>query len=101
VRIEADRAEVTMKTHHATVETARDEVEPFLRAWELTAALQLRPGELEFAYDRATIIDRNPTRTVAITAEMGLAIDSIKAHSGARNIPIPRRWGLSGMRRWK
>jgi hypothetical protein len=96
VRIEADRAEVTMKTHHATVETARAEVEPFLRAWELTAALQLRPGEFEFAYDRAAIIDRNPTpgSTVAIIAEMGLAIDSVRAHVGRSKYPDPPPVGL-------
>jgi hypothetical protein len=96
VRIEADRAEVTMKKHHATVETARAEVEPFLRAWELTAALQLRPGEFEFAYDRAAIIDRNPTpgSTVAIIAEMGLAIDSIRAHVWRSKYPDPPPVGL-------
>jgi len=44
-----------------TVEAARAEVEPFLRAWELTAALKTRPGQFQFAYDRATIVDRSPT----------------------------------------
>jgi hypothetical protein len=61
VRIENGRAEVTMNSHYGTVETARAEVEPFLRAWELTAALQFRPGKFELVYDRATIADRNPT----------------------------------------
>ena len=48
VRIQNGGAEGTMKTHHATAEAARAEVEPVLRAWELTAALQLRPGDFEF-----------------------------------------------------
>jgi hypothetical protein len=61
IKIENRLLEVTMKFHHATVEGARDEVEPFLRVWELSAALNLRPGELEFAYARSTVIDRNPT----------------------------------------
>jgi hypothetical protein len=61
VRIENGRAEVTMKSHHATIENARAEVRPFLRAWELTAALQCRPGDFEFGYERAKVVDRNPT----------------------------------------
>jgi hypothetical protein len=47
VNIEDGRCEVTLKTHSATVAAARAEVEPFLRAWELTAALQFRPGDFE------------------------------------------------------
>jgi len=26
-----------------------------------TAALECRPGDFEFAYERATVVDRNPT----------------------------------------
>jgi hypothetical protein len=37
VRVENGCADVAMKSHHATVKTACDEVAPFLRAWELTA----------------------------------------------------------------
>jgi hypothetical protein len=59
-RIENGRCEVTMKTHHATVETARAEVEPFLRAWEMTAALAFTPGELRFFYHQFKMIDRDP-----------------------------------------
>lgn len=60
IRVDNGSAEVTMKTHHATVEAACDEVKPFLRAWELTAGLQFGPRAMTFNYDRATFIDRNP-----------------------------------------
>lgn len=35
VHIESGRAVFVMKTHHATPESAREAVEPFIRAWEL------------------------------------------------------------------
>jgi|SRR6266496_4053921 len=93
VRVEDGRAEITMKSHYATVDDARTEVEPFLRAWELTAALQFGPGEFRFAYDRATIIDRNPTPGATIHAAVGIDLGSATAtataHIGRSKYPAP------------
>jgi hypothetical protein len=60
ISVRNDRAEVTMKSHFASAEDARAKVEPFLRVWELTVALQLGPREFEFDYIGANVIDRNP-----------------------------------------
>src|SRR5262245_38987809 len=55
IRVENGSAEVKMKTHHATIESACNEVAPFLRAWELKAGLlPFGPGAIKFDYDRAT-----------------------------------------------
>jgi hypothetical protein len=86
------RAEITMKSHHATVDAARAEVEPFLRAWELTAALEFRPGQFELACDRATIIDRNPTSggsLFAVRADFMLAVELVKAQVKRSKYPDP------------
>jgi hypothetical protein len=61
IRIENGQAQIDMTHHYATVQDARATVETFLRAWELTTALKVGPGEWQFIYDRANVIDRNPT----------------------------------------
>jgi hypothetical protein len=99
VRIEDGRAEVTMRSHHATVEAARAEVEPFLRAWELTAALEFGPGEFELAYDRAKIIDRRPAAAqvaiqVADAALFAVTTTSAIAHIGRSKYPDPPPAGI-------
>lgn len=50
---------VEMKEHHATVETARERVEEFLRAWELDAALSADRNEFGFKFGGANVIDRH------------------------------------------
>src|SRR5271156_2777707 len=91
VRIEKGRVEITMKSHHATAQDARDEVDPFLRVWELTAALQFRPLEFEFIYDHADIIDRQPTPgTFSLAAVATVAaVESLKVHVGRSKYPDP------------
>src|SRR5438045_7244447 len=61
VRIEGGRADIAMKSHYATADAARADVEPRLRAWELSATLECGPEDFKFDYENATIIDRNPT----------------------------------------
>jgi len=61
IRIENARVRIDMRDHYAAVQEARATVEPFLRAWELAVALKLGPGEFQFVYDRANVVDRNPT----------------------------------------
>jgi hypothetical protein len=71
IYIEHKSARIDMRGHYAAVQDARDVVEPFLRLWELTAALNRNPGEWQFVYDRANVIDRNPTPGAAIFAASG------------------------------
>lgn len=54
-------ATIGMHDHYATREEARKAVEPFLRAWELSAILEYGPGHLKFRYDHSDVVDRNPT----------------------------------------
>jgi hypothetical protein len=93
VHIENGRAEITMKTHHATVDAARTEVEPSLRAWELTAALEFGPGDFRLVYDQAKIIDRNPTPGIVNVPVPGAAAFSaagaLGVHVGRSKYPDP------------
>lgn len=51
----------TMKEHHATPDSARSCVEPYLIAWEISASLHGGPGLLRFQFKApARIVDRNP-----------------------------------------
>jgi hypothetical protein len=60
VRVDKGHVRVEMRDHFATVVAARLEVEPFLRSWEIKAALRYGPDALTFAFDGPEIIDRDP-----------------------------------------
>ena len=51
---------VTMKEHHPTVGSAMARVRDHLRAWELQTALDMGRGYLEFEFEKADVIDRDP-----------------------------------------
>jgi hypothetical protein len=51
---------VEMIEHHATVESARAAVEPYLRVWEIDDALKLGRPQISFGFERAVLIDRDP-----------------------------------------
>ena len=61
VRIATVEARFEMKQHFATVNAAREIVEPFIRKWELHTVLERGPGEFQLRYKTADIVDRNPT----------------------------------------
>jgi len=50
---------VEMKDHFATVDAAQREVEPYLRSWEIDAALKYGAGAMRFRFDRPRMIDRD------------------------------------------
>jgi len=60
-RLEDGRLRAEMKDHHATADSAREVVEPFLNAWEIDAAIRRGRREMHFEYDAPEIIDRDPT----------------------------------------
>src|SRR5437763_695591 len=49
-----------MRHHFATEREARMQVDPYLRAWELNAALQRGRAEMRFVFDHADVIERAP-----------------------------------------
>ena len=59
IKDKSTRAE--MKEHHATESAALEVVEPYLRSWEMDAALRSHPDEFRLKFDRSEIVDRNPT----------------------------------------
>jgi hypothetical protein len=92
IRIESDQATVKPKHHFATAEEARAVVEPYLRAWELDAALKNdNPDALRFVYVRPEILDRNPTPGVAHIQGMSLnfSIGKVTPRLGFSEYPAP------------
>lgn len=80
------------KDHYASVQQARQVIEPFLRAWELDADLRYGLGTIRFKYEDHTIVDRNPPppddrSDVIIVGE--IVLDGI-AVSGSVSIHITR-----------
>jgi hypothetical protein len=92
IHIEYESARIDMRDHYAAVQDARDVVQPFLRLWELTAALNRNPGEWQFVYDRADVIDRNPTPGEGILAgsgEITISGRDVKLRHGRASFPPP------------
>jgi hypothetical protein len=98
VRLEQLRARVELIAHFATIAEAREAVEPFLQAWELAAALAHKnPDELRFVYDRADVIDRNPTPghiVLTESARITISTGTATLIVGRAHYPQPPR-GLS------
>ena len=65
-RLEAEGLVLEMHDHYAEVESARQVVRPFLRAWEVSAALDGR--RIVFEFESAQVIDRNPPTGEIATA---------------------------------
>ena len=69
ISIEGMKVTFHLKEHFATWESARESIEPYIHAWELTAALNGRPGHFYLTFLTPKIIDRNPTPgTLAVSA---------------------------------
>jgi hypothetical protein len=91
IEIKDRRVAIALKIHFASINDARASVEPFLRAWEMDAALRYGPRTLIFRYDRADVIDRNPTpgghSLVAEPLILTVAGGSVKLVIGLANFP--------------
>lgn len=59
-RLENDILTCHMKVHYDSVADARKEVESYLRAWEIEAAITCGKGSIAFFYENANIIDLAP-----------------------------------------
>jgi hypothetical protein len=60
MRLADDIVTFEMVEHHASEESARTCVQPYLRAWELDAALRFGHREIGFEFRDADVIDRDP-----------------------------------------
>ena len=60
VTIENNIARFAMKEHFTTAEAAREVIDPFVRAWELSVGPGGHPQHFKLLFERAEIIDRKP-----------------------------------------
>jgi hypothetical protein len=81
LNLDTDHVTVTMIHHFATVELARAEVEPLLRAWELDVELRVGPGELHLAFEDANVIDRDPPQEHSRVMELSAALIGVTGMS--------------------
>lgn len=91
VRVNEGEVRFEMKDHFASEEAAREAVGPFIRAWEMTAALERGPGEFDLLFKNGEIIDRDPTSGVVQAVGSILAISSVRAQGvvGRASYPGP------------
>lgn len=94
VTIDAYTAKIKMVDHFASVEEAKQIVQPFLRAWELEADLHNSGERFRFVYETAEVIDRNPRAdgSAVIRTEVGtLFVTGMDAvlHIGRAKWPDP------------
>jgi hypothetical protein len=71
LRLADEVATFTMKEHHASVDSARQVVEEYLRPWEIVEAVRPRSTGLRFVFDEPELVDRDtsprgPTATVSL-----------------------------------
>jgi hypothetical protein len=60
VQLEDGTLTVKMKEHYASVQSAKERIEEFIRSWEISAALDFDWGLLRFEYMNAEVTDREP-----------------------------------------
>src|SRR5271165_2820987 len=84
-----------MKKHYSTAESARATVDPYLRAWELSAGLfGDATDRFEFSFQYASIIDRSPTPGTpdasvgVMVGESHASADAIAFHGRYPNPPV-------------
>lgn len=86
---------VSMKEHYATTGEAMSCVQPDLRSWEIFTGVELGPGNLQFEFDGAEVIDRAPPvggqfRLHAESASIGLFLSGkSKCHKVNGQYPSP------------
>lgn len=70
LRLEDGRLTVDLHEHFSSVEEAREEIESFLEAWEVSYGLQIGKREISFDYEDAEVI-REDNETGEVTVEAG------------------------------
>jgi hypothetical protein len=87
---------VTMQEHHASEESACRTADAFLRAWEITAALQFGRPDMRFMFERAEVIDRDPPPTppgsqgsITIGGAMISGVGTVEFRAFRKTYPAP------------
>ena len=102
IRIENKQASFTMKEHYATEEEARKAIEEYIRSWELDAVLRQGLRTFKLRFDRAKIVDRNPTpATPGTVIGRGRPTHVIVTASKARLVISPASYPSPPSRRLK
>lgn len=89
-RLDNDVLTCQMEVHYPSIEAARRVVDPYLRAWEIDAALNFGRGEIRFIYENGKVVDRNP----ALPGEPQVLKISSTGHlhfSGTATIHVTRK----------
>jgi hypothetical protein len=81
-----------LNKHYATESEARESVKEYIHVWELDAGLRHGPDYFKLKFDRAKIVDRNPTPgviEVSATFIGGAATGSFNLIVAPANYPSP------------
>ena len=61
LEVKDNQARFELKEHYATEGEAREAIEEYIRAWEFHACLENGPDAFGLKFQKAEILDRNPT----------------------------------------
>lgn len=89
--LDAGKLTVRMKEHHASVESAKARLQPFLRAWELDNALKYGSGAFRFVYEDSGMIDRNPPAPGSLHVVLAADAVAIGISESAAILSVGRR----------
>lgn len=92
VRVENGRARFEMKEHYDTEDCARDVVEPYLLAWEVSVGLNQGPDQFSLVFENSEVVDRSPGPGVTISVPASrMVITGLDAfvHISYRHYPEP------------
>ncbi len=91
LEVKDNKVRFELKDHYASEEDARNAVEDYIRDWEFDACLEKGPDSFRLKFDRAKIIDRNPTlgacRLAAEVTATGYGSSTLTI--GFRSYPSP------------
>ena len=85
IKISDKQVRIELREHYATADATLTAVGPYIRSWELGAALDERPGQFRLKFQRSEIIDRNQPpadprearlSALPLTAQTTLSTDS-------------------------
>ncbi len=86
VRMESLKAIFDMKEHHSSIESARQLVEQYTRAWEISAGLRDGPGTISFVFEDGDVVDLNPDRTNGVVIRTKTTNIAVSGHLASVHI---------------
>ena len=91
VKVKDKKVCFKLKEHYATESKARESVKEYIRIWELDAGLRHGPDFFKLKFDRAKIVDRNPTpgSVDAESVKWKFTIPPATGTVGPSNYPSP------------